>query len=131
MANPLGCRSVPIGPIGEIREVPGPTTEQIREQLRAVSLPGFHQDIVTAGFAKEIDVRAGSVRVGVETRTCRANKTATIEKGIRRAVSSLAGVERVEIRRIEFEAAPIPEAGRSPESAGRGSGRGRAAGALR
>ena len=113
----------------------GPTTDQVREQLRAVSLPGFYQDIVTAGFFEEIDARSRSrsrsVRAGAEMRTYRTDKTATIAKGIRQAVSSLPGVERVEIRRIEFEVALIPEMGRNPGSVWGESGRGRAAGALR
>ncbi len=89
------------------------------------------QDIVAAGFVKEIDVRAGSVRVGVEMRARRTDETAAIEEGIRQAVSSLPGVERVEIRRMEFEIALIPDVRRNPGSAGRGSARGVAADALR
>jgi len=34
--------------------VRSPTTEQVRETLRAVSWPGFDQDIVAAGFVKQI-----------------------------------------------------------------------------
>ncbi len=109
----------------------GPTTEQVREQLRAVSLPGFHQDIVAAGFAKEIDVRTGSVRAGVEMRTRRTDETSAIEEGIRQDVFSPLGVEREGIRLIEFEIALIPDGARNPESAGRRSGRGVAADALR
>jgi metal-sulfur cluster biosynthetic enzyme len=109
----------------------GPMTEQVREQLRAVSLPGFNQDIVAAGFVEEIDVRTGSARVGVEMRTRRTDETAAIEEGIRQDASSPLGVEREEIRLIEFEIALIPDGGRNPGSAGRGSGRGVAADALR
>ncbi len=102
--------------------MPGPTTEQVREKLRAVLWPGFDQGIVAAGFVKEIDVRDGSVRVGFELRTRRMGKAAAIEEGIRQAVSSPPGVERVENRRTEFEVALIPAVGRNPGSAGRGSG---------
>ncbi len=109
----------------------GPTTKQVREQLRAVSWPGFHQDIVAAGIVKEIDVRVGSARLGFEMRTRRTDKTAAIEEGVQQAVSSPTGVERVETRRTEFEVALIPELGRNPGSAGRGSARGMAADALR
>ena len=52
----------------------GPTTEQVRGKLRAVSWPGFDQDIVAAGFVKEIDVLDGSVRIGFELRTRRMDK---------------------------------------------------------
>ncbi len=79
----------------------GPTPEQVREKLRAVVWPGFDQDIVAAGFVKEVDVRDGFVRIGFEVRTRRTDKVATMEEGIRQVVSSLPGVERVEIRRIE------------------------------
>jgi hypothetical protein len=76
--------------------------------------PGFDQDIVAAGFVKEIDVRDGSVRVDFELRTRRMDKAAAIEQGIRQAVSSLPGVERVEIRRIEPTLDPVlSQGGRS------------------
>ena len=108
-----------------------PTTKRVREQLRAVLLPGFYQDIAAAGFVKGIDVRAGAVRVGFEMCTHPMDETAAIEEGIRQAVSSLPGVKRVEIRRMEFEIALIPDVRRNPGSAGRGSARGVAADALR
>jgi hypothetical protein len=72
-----------------------------------VSWPGFDQDIVAAGFVKEIDVRDGFVRVGFEVRTRRMDKAADMEEGIRQVVSSLPGVERVEIRRIEPAIDPV------------------------
>ena len=98
----------------ELRSVPDPTPEQIRKKLRAVSWPGFEQDIVAAGFVKEIDVLDGSVRIGFELRTRRMDKAAAIEEGIRQAVSSLPGVERVEIRRIEPKLDPVlSQGGRS------------------
>ncbi len=115
----------------ELRSVPDPTPEQVRKKLRTVSWPGFDQDIVAAGFVKEIDVCDGSVRIGFELRTRRMDKAAAIEEGIRQAVVSLPGVELVEIRRIEFEVALIPDVGQDPESTGRGSGLAVAAGALR
>ncbi len=89
----------------------GPTTEQVRQKLRAVSWPGFDQDIVAAGFVKEIDVRCGSVLIGFEVRTRRTDKLDTMEEGIRQAVSSLPGVERVEIRRIEPALDPVLSTG--------------------
>jgi hypothetical protein len=76
--------------------------------------PGFDQDIVSAGFVKEIDVRDGCVRIGFEVRTRRADKVAAMEEGIRQAVSSLRGVERVEVRRIEPKLdAVLSEGGRN------------------
>ncbi len=108
-----------------------PTTEQARETLRAVSWPGFEQHIVAAGFVKEIDIRDGAVRVGFGVRRRRTDKVDAMGKRTRQVVSSLPGVERVEIRRIEPEVTLIPEARRNPGSAGRGSERGMAASALR
>ena len=86
---------------------------------------------MAAGFVKEIDVRNDAVRVSFELRSRRMDKAATIEEGIRQAVSSLPGVEPVEIHRIESEVALIPEGGRNPGSAGRGTGLAMAADALR
>ncbi len=88
-----------------------PTTEQVREKLRAVIWPGFHQDIVAAGFVKDIDIREGFVRIGFEARTRRRDKVDAMEEGIRQVVSSLPGVERVEIRRIEPELDPVLSTG--------------------
>jgi metal-sulfur cluster biosynthetic enzyme len=87
--------------------VEDPTPEQVREKLRAVAWPGFDQDIVAAGFVKQIDVRDGSVRIGFEVRTRRTDKVDIMEEGIRQVVSSLPGVERVEIRRIEPVIDPV------------------------
>jgi metal-sulfur cluster biosynthetic enzyme len=78
--------------------VQGPTTERVREKLRAVSWPGFDWDIVAAGFVREIDVRGGSVRISFQARTRRTDKAAAMEEGIRQAVSSLPGVEQDSIR---------------------------------
>ena len=36
--------------------MPDPTSERVREKLRAVFWPGFDQDIVAAAFIKEIPV---------------------------------------------------------------------------
>ncbi len=91
-----------------------PTIEQVREKLRAVFWPGFDQDIVAAGFVRDIDIRDDCVLIGFELRSRRTDKLATIEEGIRQAVSSLPGVERVEIRRIELELDPVlSEGGRN------------------
>ncbi len=84
-----------------------PTVEQVRERLRAVCWPGFDQDIVAAGFIKEIDVREGSVLIGFEVRTRRSDKVDSMEEGIRQVLSSLPGVEGVEIRRIEPVLDPV------------------------
>ncbi len=54
----------------------GPTPEQVREKLRAVAWPGFDQDIVAAGFVKQIDVRDSSVRIGFEVLTRRTDRAA-------------------------------------------------------
>ena len=86
---------------------------------------------MAAGFVREICVRDGAVRVGFESRTRRMDKAAAIEEGIRRAVSSLPGVERIEIRHIGFEVDRTPEIGRNPGSAGKGSGRSMVGDALR
>lgn len=83
------------------------TNEHVEEKLRTVFWPGFDQDIVAAGFVKQIEVLDGSVLIGFELRSRRADKLATVEAGIRKAVSSLSGVERVEIRRIEPELDPV------------------------
>ena len=94
--------------------MPDPTPGEVRKKLRAVSWPGFEQDIVAAGFVKEIDILDGSVRIGFELRTRRMDKVAAIEEGIRQAVFSLPGVERVEIRRIEPTLDPVlSQGGRS------------------
>ncbi len=85
----------------------GPTPEQVREKLRAVAWPGFDQDIVAAGFVKEIEVREGSVLISSEVRTRRSDKVDSMEEGIRQVVSSLPGVEQVEIRRIEAVLDPV------------------------
>ncbi|MFQ5744869.1 MAG: hypothetical protein ACE5HV_14955, partial [Acidobacteriota bacterium] len=62
---------------------------------------------VAAGFVKQIEVRDGSVRIGFEARTRRTDKVATMEERIRQVVSSLPGVERVEIRRLEPTIDPV------------------------
>jgi hypothetical protein len=64
-----------------------------------VSRPGFDQDIVATAFVEQIDVRSGSVRIGFEVRTRRADKAAAVEEGIRRVVSARPGVEQDSIRR--------------------------------
>ena len=75
--------------------------------------PGFDQDIVAAGFVKGVEVREGTVRIGFEVRTRRADKVDAMEEGIRQAVSSLSGVERVEVHRIEPTLDPaLSEGGR-------------------
>lgn len=84
-----------------------PTAEQVTEKLRSVPWPGYDQNIVAAGFLKEIDVRDGTVLVVIEARTRKADKLASMEEGIRREVSSLAGVERVEVRHIQPEINPV------------------------
>ena len=46
---------------------------------------------MAAGFVKDIDVRDGSVLIGFPLRSRRTDKLATMEEGIRQAVSSLPG----------------------------------------
>ena len=65
----------------------GLTSEQVRKKLRTVSWPGFDQDIVAAGFVKEIDVLDGSVRVGFEVPTRRTDKA---RYGFDRAFAAIA-----------------------------------------
>ena len=91
----------------ELRLAGDPTNEQVREKLRAVFWPGFDQDIVAAGFVKEIQICDGTVRVGFEVRTRRMDKAAAMEQGIRQVVSSLSGVQRVEVHRIEPTLDPV------------------------
>ncbi len=62
---------------------------------------------MAAGFVKDIDVRDGSVLIGFPLRSRRTDKLATMEEGIRQAVSSLPGVERVEICRRDVVSAEL------------------------
>ena len=84
-----------------------PTTEQVRERLRAICWPGFDQDIVAAGLVTQIEVRDGSAPSGFEVHTRRRDKADAREEGIRQVASAMIAavadsIEREQTRHWEL-----------------------------
>jgi ATP-binding protein involved in chromosome partitioning len=73
----------------------------VSDALASVLDPELHQDLVSLGMIRRVDVEGGHVRVAVELTTPACPMRAQIESDVRRAVAAVPGVERVE---VEFSA---------------------------
>lgn len=77
---------------------PMPVTEQeILNALRSVEDPDLHRDIVTLGFVKDVHISGGNVAFTIELTTPACPVKDELKSQAQRIVSSLPGVDSVEI----------------------------------
>lgn len=88
-----------------------PTTEDVLRVLREVRYPGFSRDVVSFGIVKDLRVDSGEVRVRLELGPGNPAVAGTLERDVRRAIESLAGVRTVS---VHVGAAPAAAAGPGP-----------------
>lgn len=75
-----------------------PTSDQVREALKAVKYPGFSRDVVSFGLIQGIEVSsAGDVAVVVEHAITDGGVLERIRRDIESAVQALDGVHRVDV----------------------------------
>ena len=88
----------------------------ILDALRVVRDPDLHKDIVALGFVKGLRIDGGAVRFAIELTTPACPVKDQMKEQARVAVSSLPGVERVEIEMTASvrAAAASPDARRVP-----------------
>lgn len=71
--------------------------EAVLEVLRSVNDPELHRDLVSLGMIERIDVAGSNITVKVNLTTPACPLKATIERDVREAVMSVAGVETVAV----------------------------------
>jgi ATP-binding protein involved in chromosome partitioning len=72
--------------------------EDVLGALRRVIDPDLHRDVVTLGMIQEVSIQGGRVGFTLELTTAACPLKGQIEEDCRRAISSLPGVEQVEVR---------------------------------
>ena len=70
----------------------------VLEALKAVKDPDLQQDVVTLGFVKDLKIAAGNVSFSLELTTPACPVKDQLRAEAERAVSSLPGVQRVDVR---------------------------------
>jgi len=70
----------------------------VLEALRAVKDPDLQQDVVTLGFVKDLKIGAGNVSFSLELTTPACPVKEQLKAEAERAVSSLPGVQRVDVQ---------------------------------
>ena len=73
------------------------TKEEILDSLKAVKDPDLHRDIVSLGMVKAVEVTNGRVSIHVELTTPACPLKEQIKAEVRKAVSSLEGVQDVSV----------------------------------
>lgn len=76
---------------------PAKTTELIREQLRGVIDPDLHQDIVTLGFVKKIELKGAKAYVVVELTTPACPVKEKLRAEVEEKVKAIDGIEDVHV----------------------------------
>jgi ATP-binding protein involved in chromosome partitioning len=77
-----------------------PTTDAIRDALKAVKYPGFSRDIVSFGLIKDITTKGGTVSVILQLTSANPDAARQIQADCERVLRGLAGVTsaQVEVR---------------------------------
>ncbi|HUE85259.1 MAG TPA: Mrp/NBP35 family ATP-binding protein [Vicinamibacterales bacterium] len=91
------------------------TPESIRARLKQIVDPDLRADIVSLGYVKELEVDGGRVRFTIELGTHTSSVRETIAGQAQAVVSSLEGVESVDVSvTVRVRSATAPEKGGPP-----------------
>lgn len=93
-----------------------PTSDDIKNALKAVKYPGYSRDIVSFGLIKEAKAANGAVSVSMLLTTANAEAAAQIKAESERVLKALPGVSHVHVEVKQPAAAPGAPAGASPFS---------------
>jgi len=91
-----------------------PTSDDIKNALKAVKYPGYSRDIVSFGLLKEANAANGAVSVSLQLTSANAESAAQIKTESERVLKALPGVQHVHVDVKQPAAAPGAPAAASP-----------------
>lgn len=81
-----------------------PSTDDVRQAMRAVLFPGFRRDVVTLGMVEDVSIEDGLVRVHLRPGSDKPEVVDALRARVTAVVGRLPGVARVEVHMARAEA---------------------------